>query len=190
MPAQDKLHLSVKLNAGDRVDREGVVVAERDEGLGEFVVVEGVAGGVLEFYPGHALVLVVDEQLLLLPGGHRGHAQSLHVADFADVVDGGGVPAADAARDGLLLQVPEVDGAAIIRHPLVGLLEVHNLVAAVASGDVLLCGKLVAAFPEDHDAVGEECADAVVAGAVAHREDGQLLLHLAVDFGLELLLLA
>lgn len=111
------------------------------------------------------------------------------MVDFADIIDEGDVSADDAVGDGLLLQVPAVYASFIIGYPFVELLQVHDLFAAVAGGDVLFGGEVVATLPEHHHAVGQQRTDAVVATAVPQRQDPEVFLHLFVDFGLQIVFL-
>lgn len=110
---------------------------------------------------------MVYEQILLLLVGNHGNTECLHMVDFADIIDEGNIPAYDTVSDGLLFQIPAVYAVFVISDPFVELLQIHDLLAAVASGDILFSGEVIATLPEYHHAVSQQRTDAVVATAVA-----------------------
>jgi len=132
VPSKHKLHFGIELDPRNRVYRHTIVIAQRNEALGKFIVMQGMTSRVLKIDLRHSLILMVDKQILLLFDSDHRYADCFHMVDLTDIVDKGGLLAHNVMGDSLFLQIPEVDCVFVIGYPLIRLLEVHDLLAAVA----------------------------------------------------------
>ena len=110
MASENVSKLNIVERTLDSIYRDCVVIAKRNEALGQLVIMQSVTTRISKVKFGHQFSIMIESQDLLFLIGHHRHAYPSEMVDLTNISDQHRIFAFDAISDVFLLDIPKVYG--------------------------------------------------------------------------------